>query len=77
MMNRADRHRERRWERRQARLHRERERAATEMAQMARAFDGGRAVADAIVWGALEMMAGETRSRHNAQHHAEAGRPIA
>jgi len=63
MSNRADRHRERRWERRQARMHRERERAVTDMAQMARAFDKSRAVADALVWGALEMMAGEKRNR--------------
>jgi hypothetical protein len=63
--NMADGHRERRWERRQARLHRERERAATDMANMARMMDKGRAVADALVWGALEMMAGEKRSMHN------------
>jgi hypothetical protein len=63
--NREDRHRERRWERRQARLHREREQAATDMANMARMMERGRAVADALVWGALEMMAGTNRSRHN------------
>jgi hypothetical protein len=66
MKNRADRHREHRWERRQARLHREREQAATEMAQMTHAFDMNCAVADAIVWEALGMMAGEKRSRHDS-----------
>jgi hypothetical protein len=35
------------------------------MANMARMMDRGRAVADALVWGALEMMAGTNRSRHN------------
>ena len=65
-MNRADRNRVSRWERSQARKHAERERAASEMAAMSRAFDRCQDVADAIVWGALEMMAGEKRSRHNA-----------
>jgi hypothetical protein len=68
-MNRADRNRTRRWERAQARKHAERERAASEMAAMSRAFDKGRAGADAIVWDALEMMMGKKRSRHNAPCH--------
>lgn len=67
MSNRADRNRERRWNRKMRVDHQARTSVAQEMAQMGRMMDAASDLVNGLVFSAMEQMSGEQRRRHNKQ----------
>ena len=65
MSNRADRNRERRWNRKMRVDHQAQIRVAHEMAQMGRMMDAASDFVNGLVFSAMEQMAGEQRRRPN------------
>ena len=66
MSKRADRNRERRWNRKMRVDHQARSRVAHEMAQMGRMMDAASNFVNGLVFSAMEQMSREQRRRHNA-----------